>query len=90
MSISKDALSRFILVNDIFGESVLNKKEFFDFENTFKSNDLSNIFDLKLWELADKTTKKNAEKIYQALKQDYNEILKQLNDLKITVLCKND
>lgn len=90
MSISKDALSRFILVNDIFGESVLNKKEFFDFEKTFKNNDLSNIFDLKLWELADKTTKKNAEKIYQALKQDYNEILKQLNDLKITVLCKND
>ena len=37
-------------------------------------NDLSNIFDLKLWELTDKTTKKNAEKIYQALKQDYNEI----------------
>lgn len=90
MSILKDTLARFVLVNDIFGESILNKKEFSSFEKTFENGDLSNIFDLKLWELADKIKPKLAEKIYQALKQDYSEILKQLDNLNITVLSKND
>lgn len=87
---TKNALARFLLVNDINGKSVLTKKEFLKFENTFENHDLSGVFDMRLDELLDKTTKKNAEKIYLALRSDCLKIQKQLENLNINVICKKD
>ncbi|MGN0173367.1 MAG: DNA-processing protein DprA [Acutalibacteraceae bacterium] len=88
--ITKDTLARFCLLNDISGEPALKAEEFFDFESTFEDKDLSGIFELSLWELADRVDKVTAEKIYSAVKIDFAEVLKNLEHFGINIIGKND
>lgn len=91
MNYSNDTLARFLLCNDIKGAPVLTNEEFYEFEKKFYDKDLSSLKNIPLWQLVDITgDSQKAEKIYLALKKNYDEFFEKLNNAGIKILTNKD
>lgn len=71
MIYSADAKARFLLLNDLDNNIGISLNDFLDFESKFESENLSSVFDLTLWEIADRCSNKlTAQKIYSLIRNE--------------------
>ena len=89
--IYKNTLAYFVLLNDIFGNSILSKEEFYLLRSKFDNKDMSKLPTMPLWEILDLIDDKAlAEKIYLAFQNFDKKILEKLEKEKITILVETD